>query len=323
MRARADVWPELAIPNWSESAETLHLWSQLVGKTKVALAAPMNHYWHVALEVSARGLHTTPLPSGDGRAFDVELDLVAQRLVIVVSDGTFQAFPLADGTLAEFYEHYTQALGNLGINLVLHPATVELPERIQLDTDRTFRRYDADWGNRFFRALVQVDRLFKVFRGRFLGKASPVQFYWGSFDLDVNLYSGRRAPPHPGSAPGLPSTVMRDTYSHEVMSVGFWPGDARYREAAFFAACYPEPEGFARASVLPDFARYELNLSQFVLPYAAVRAADNPDAMLMAFCESTYSVAAELARWPREELELEPSREVIRTGDLVSAEQTQ
>jgi hypothetical protein len=262
-----------------------------------------NHWWQVPLYVSARGLGTSPIPAGDGRVFDVELDLVDHRLVMRASDGGVDTMSLCEGPLSAFFGEYLDRLRHLGIEAKIFPGTVEMPERVRLDRDPRLCRYDGDWANRWFRALVEVDRLFKRFRARFAGKVSPVHFFWGGFDLAVTRFSGRPAPPHPGGIPNVADRVMREAYSAEVSSVGFWSGDARFPGAAFYSYAYPEPAGFGEAAAGPAAARYHSSLGEFLLPYEAVRDASDPDAEVLAFAESTYAAAAELGRWDRRALE--------------------
>jgi len=297
-----DPWPDLALPGVPETCRTLHLWSQLVGKTRLALAAPANHWWHVALYVSARGLTTSPMPVGD-RDVEIELDLLSHRLVLRDSDGDLAALPLAGGSLSDFYARYVELLHAHGIDVPIRPIAVEIPELVRFDHDDAPRRYDRDAAARLFQALVQADRLLEEFRGGFIGKASPVHLFWGSFDVAVTRFSGRSAPVHPGGAPHCPDWVMREAYSHEVSSAGFWPGDERLPEPVFYSYAYPEPAGFRDARVEPRAARYEAALGEFVLPYAAVRAAADPNAAVRAFLETTYEAAAELGGWDRKALE--------------------
>jgi uncharacterized protein DUF5996 len=301
-------WPPLNTPDWQASARTLHLWTQLVGKTRLALAPLVNHWWQVPLYVTARGL-TTSLIHLDGRAFSVDFDLLAQRLEIRASDGAEDAFDLHTGTLADFHDRYMEGLRHIGVEVQLYPVASEIEETILLDSDRTVRRYDPDWGMRFFTALVQVDRLLKEFRAPFLGKASPVHFFWGSFDMAVTRFSGRRAPRHPGGVPHCPDRVAVEAYSHEVSSAGFWPGDPSFPTAAFYSYAYPQPPGFERAPVLPSAAHYEPAIHGFVLPYEAVRSAPSPDLEVMTFLHTTYVAAAELGNWPRDVLERPAERE--------------
>jgi hypothetical protein len=302
MKPEAEGWPALDGGGGEDTKNSLLLWGQIIGKTRLAFSPMVNHWWHVPLYVSARGLTTTPIPVGE-RVFDLEMDFISHQLVARASDGGIEAMSLCDQRLADFYADYLQRLGRLGIEVDLQPFTVETVERVRLDQDQRLCRYDAGWANRFFRALVQIDGVFKEFRGRFLGKASPVHFFWGGFDLAATRFSGRAAPPHPGGVPHVRDSVMREAYSHEVSSAGFWPGDARFPEAAFYSYAYPEPPGFAQAAVRPAAARYLPSLGEFVLPYAAVRAAPDPRAEVLAFLESTYAAAADLGRWDRAALE--------------------
>jgi hypothetical protein len=297
-----DPWPTLDLPGWQEAAESMQLWTQIVGKTRLALSPMVNHWWQVPLYVTARGLSTSTIPVG-AHALDIELDLLSHLLVLRTSTGAFASMPLCDGPLVRFYSDYLERLRRLGINVHLYPFAVEIPERIRFDQDPRRCRYDPEWAGRFFRALLQADRLFKQFRGRFVGKASPVHFFWGGFDLAVTRFSGRPAPPHPGGFPNVGDFVMREAYSHEVSSAGFWPGNAQFPEAAFYSYAYPEPPGFKDAFVKPAAARYEPSLGEFVLPYQAVRAAPDPDAAVLSFLESTYEAAADRANWDREGLE--------------------
>jgi hypothetical protein len=303
MRSLANDWPALDYTEWQDSCATLHLLTQIVGKIRLAHAPLVNHWWQVPLYVSARGLTTSPIPIGDRIIFDLELDFIAHRLVARTSDGRSESLSLCDQSLAGFYAVYIECLRRLGISVEIRPFAVELPERVRLDRDARLCRYDPDWANRFFRALIQADRLLKQFRGGFLGKASPVHFFWGGFDLAVTRFSGRAAPPHPGGIPHVSDEVMREAYSHEVSSAGFWPGDARFPEAAFYAYAYPQPAGFEAAAVRPAAARFEPSLGEFVLPYAAVRSAADPSSDVLAFLESTYAAAAGLGHWDRDALE--------------------
>ncbi len=303
------AWPRLDTGGREATVDSLKLWGQIVGKTRLALSPMINHWWQVTFYLSARGLTTSLIPAGE-RAFEVEMDFIAHQLVIRTSDGGVEAMPLCDDQLSGFYATYVERLARLGLKVRIFPVAVEIPERIRLDEDARVCSYDPDWANRFFRALVQSDRVFQQFRGRFLGKASPVHFFWGGFDLAATRFSGRTAPPHPGGIPNVADWVMREAYSHEVSSAGFWPGDPRFPEAAFYAYAYPEPPGFKDVAVAPAAARYEAALGEFVLPYQAVRAARDPSAELLAFLESTYLAAADLAKWDRAALERQP-------GDLL------
>ncbi|HXU63826.1 MAG TPA: DUF5996 family protein [Polyangia bacterium] len=307
---RDEAWPRLDVGGAAETRRTLLLWAQIVGKTRLALAPMLNHWWQVPLYVSARGLTTSKIPYGD-RAFDVELDLLAHKLVLRTSAGRLDSIDLREQLLPDFYRGYLDRLAGLGIAVSIHPFAVEQTDSIRFDRDALSCRYDPDWATRFFRALLQADRLLDEFRGAFIGKASPVHFFWGAFDLAVTRFSGRRAPRHPGGFPHVADRVMQEAYSHEVSSAGFWPGDDRFGEAAFYAYAYPEPEGFAKAAVQPAAARYDPQLGEFILPYAAVRRAADPAADVRAFLATTYAATADLAGWNRAELE----RDVVYGND--------
>jgi hypothetical protein len=297
-----DAWPRLDVGEGAETSQSLLFWGQILGKTRLALCPTINHWWHVPLLVTARGLTTSPMPIGD-RVLDIELDFVAHRLVARSSDGAVESMELHDQPLSTFHAEYTRRLANLGVSVTINPLAVEIPDRVLLDQDMRLCRYDPDWANRFFRVLIQVDRLLKEFRGRFLGKASPVHLFWGAGDLAVTRFSGRPAPPHPGGIPHVGDSVMREAYSHEVSSAGFWAGNAQSPEAIFYSYAYPAPAGFSAAEVLPAAARFEPSLGEFVLPYAAVRSATDPSSEILAFLQSTYLAAAELGKWDRPRLE--------------------
>jgi Family of unknown function (DUF5996) len=297
-----DPWPRLDIGGGVETNQSLLFWGQILGKTRLALSPMVNHWWQVSLRLTARGLTTTPMPV-DNRVLDVELDVIDHRLVARTSDGGVESMSLCDQPLSTFYADYMRLLGKLGVQVEISPMAVEMPERVLLDQDARLCRYDGDWANRFFRALLQADRLLKEFRGRFLGKASPVHFFWGAGDLAATRFSGRPAPLHPGGIPHVSDAVMQEAYSQEVSSAGFWAGDARFPEAAFYAYAYPAPAGFSEAVVLPNAARFEPALGEFVLPYAAVRNAPDPSAEVLAFLQSTYEAAADLGKWDRARLE--------------------
>ncbi|MCR5879087.1 DUF5996 family protein [Phenylobacterium sp. J367] len=302
MSALADLrkdWPALEFADWAPTAQTLHMWTQIVGKVRMALTPAVNHWWHVPLYVSPRGLTTTAIPDG-ARTFEIEFNFLDHRLDITCSDGGAQHFALTPMAVADFHAELMAALARIGVAPRIWTTPCEVPAPIPFEQDRLHRSYDAEAVSRFFRVLVQVDRVMKVFRGRFLGKCSPVHFFWGSFDLAVTRFSGRPAPPHPGSAI-LPASVSGEAYSHEAMSVGFWPGDAGH-EALFYAYAYPEPAGFPDAATTRS-GRYEPELGEFVLPYAAVREAHAPDYAILGFFQRAYEAAADLAGWPRDALE--------------------
>jgi hypothetical protein len=296
----AQDWPVLAYDDWADTAETLHLWSQVVGKVRMNLTPPLNHWWHVPLYVSACGLTTSPIPAG-GRGVEIVFDFLDHQLRIQCSDGQSEVVALRPISVAQFYRETMAALARVGVEPHIWTMPCEIEGAIPLDTDEVHRSYDGEAAQRFWRALLQTDRVMKEFRSRFIGKASPVHFFWGSFDLAVTRFSGRRAPPHPGS-PLAPASVSVEAYSHEVSSCGFWPG-APGVAPMFYAYAYPEPPGFAEAPMSPSAAGWDVALGEFVLPYEAVRTAADPDAALMAFFQSTYEAAADLAHWPRAELE--------------------
>jgi hypothetical protein len=286
---------------WRATLETLHMWTQVVGKIQLALAPPVNHWWHIAQRVTARGLGTGPLPHGD-RTFEIDLDLVEHECRITASDGSGARFPLRPLTVADFHSELTTLLDQRGLHVDFWRRPVEVPDPIPFHEDRVHRSYDAEQVTRFFHALSGADRILRRFRGGFIGKSSPVHFFWGSFDLAVSRFSGRPAPPHPGGIPNLADWVTREAYSHEVFSAGWWPGGEAFPRPAFYAYAYPEPEGFAEAQVAAG-GSYHPDLREFVLPWpepgeAAVEADD-----VLAFLRSAYSAAADLGRWNRDELE--------------------
>jgi hypothetical protein len=298
----SEAWPELPLAAWSETYATLHLYTQIVGKVRLAQSPRINHSWHVTLYVTSRGLSTSPIPYG-ARTFEIELDFVGHALHIRCSDGAAGGFPLAPQTVAAFYARLMEEMHKLGLRMSIHMRPNEVAEPIRFDRDEVHAAYDREYVNRFWRILVQSDRVFKEFRARFVGKSSPVHFFWGAPDLAVTRFSGRRAPPHPGGVPNLPDAVVREAYSHEVSSCGFWPGGGPVPHAAFYSYAYPEPAGFAQAHVGPDAAVYSTDLREFILPYEAVRQSSSPDATLLEFLQATYEAAADLAGWDRAALE--------------------
>ncbi len=295
------AWPDLIYPSWQETLATLHLWTQVVGKVRLALTPWVNHSWQVPLYVTARGLGTSPIPFGS-EILELEFDFITHRLRARTSRGEERALALEAQAVAEFYARVMGLLRDLGVSVLINELPSELPDPIRFSDDRVHAAYDPDATHRFWRALVQVDRVLKLFRSGFLGKVSPVHFFWGSFDLAVTRFSGRRAPPHPGGVPGLPDAVAREAYSHEVSSAGFWPGHKAFPQAAFYSYAYPEPAGF-RNQPLRSGAYYDVTLGEFVLPYAQVRAAADPDATLLEFLTRTYAAAAASGNWDRSELE--------------------
>ena len=299
---RADSWPPLPLGEWRESCATLHLYSQIVGKTRLALAPMENHWWQVAFYLDARGLTTSPMPFGD-RTVQVDFDFIDHRLIARCSDGSSSSMALRPISVSQFYQEYRALLDAVGVEVEMWPVPVELADAIPFAEDREHSSYDADAVNRFWRVLVQSNRVMREFRGRFLGKASPVHFFWGSFDLAATRFSGRRAPPHPGGVPNLGDWVVREGYSHELSSAGFWPGGGVVDEPAFYAYAYPEPAGFAEAAVAPEGAYYNRELREFILPYEVVRTAPSPDETLLQFLQSTYDATADLGHWDRAALE--------------------
>jgi hypothetical protein len=295
-------WPELPTAAWLETYETLHLWTQIVGKIRLARAPWLNHSWHVALYVTARGLTTSPIPDGAG-TFQIDFDLIDHALRISTSNGAKRQLALAGQSVASFYAAVMADLAELGIAIAIDEMPNELPEPIRFSQDNRHASYDPGAVRRFLQILVNADRVLKQFRTGFLGKASPVHFFWGSFDLAVTRFSGRRAPRHPGGVPHLSDAVACEAYSHEVSSAGFWPGSGAIDYPAFYSYAYPEPAGFRAARVRPDAAYFSDDLGEFILPYDAVRTAAQPDQALLEFLQSTYEAAANAAKWDRDALE--------------------
>jgi hypothetical protein len=295
------VWPDLRYASWRETATTLQLWTQIVGKVRLTLTPWLNHGWQVPLYVTARGLGTSPIPAGN-EILEIEFDFISHRLLIRTSRGDTKELPLEPQTVADFHRRLIALLKGIGVAVVIHEMPNEVPNPIRFSHDLTHGAYDAAAAHRFWRALVQVDRIFKLFRSGFLGKASPVHFFWGSFDLAVTRFSGRPAPRHPGGVPGLPDPVTREAYSHEVSSAGFWPGDEAFPQASFYSYAYPEPAGFRGRSVTHG-AHFHATLGEFILPYDTVRGTANPDALLLDFLSTTYAAAAEAGGWNRAALE--------------------
>jgi hypothetical protein len=295
-----DAWPELPLEAWQDTYATLHMWSQVVGKVRMAGTPPANHWWHVPLYLTSRGLTTSPIPDGD-RTFQIDFDFIGHRLDIATSDGDGRSLRLRPLAVADFHAETMAALADLDIEVKIWPVPVEVPDPLPFRDDRVHAAYDPTWAHRFWCALVQADRVAKAFRDDFLGKASPVHFFWGSFDLASTRFSGRTAPPHPG-APGVADSITREAYSHECWSAGWWPG-AGLGEPAFYAYAYPEPDGFRDWAVEPAAAYYHPDLREYVLPYEAVRTDDEPDTALLSFLRTTYEAAAERGRWDRETLE--------------------
>lgn len=293
----SESWPPLPLSVWKDTYATLHMWTQIVGKVRLDLSPHVNHWWEVPLYVSARGLTTSPIPYGRG-VFEVQFDFIDHRLDISTSAGEMKSIPLEPRTVADFYAEVMSLFKSLDIEAKIWRMPVEIPNPIRFDEDRVHRSYDREFANAFWRILVNVDGIFKEFRARFIGKVSPVHFFWGSFDLAVTRFSGRRAPERPGA-----DATTREAYSHEVSSVGFWPGGGDVQGAAFYSYAVPQPEGFGQRQVRPALAFYDKQLGEFLLMYDDVRAAASPRDALLTFCQSTYEAAADLANWDRAALE--------------------
>jgi Family of unknown function (DUF5996) len=292
-------WPSLPYAAWKDTYETLHMWTQVAGKVAVATAPPVNHSWGIAMHVTTRGLSTRLLPHKD-RSFSIEFDLIHHRLSIETSEGDQETLPLVPRSVAEFYREVIAMLRRLELPVKIWPMPVEIPAPIRFEDDTEHHSYDPAYANRFWQILVQLERVFTESRSGFVGKASPVHFFWGSFDLAVTRFSGRAAPPREGPA------FMRDAYSHEVISHGFWPGNQTMPEPVLYAYAVPEPAGLKQSRVGPDAAYYHTELGEFILPYEAVRAAASPDKAIADFVESTYAAAATLGGWNRAALERAP-----------------
>lgn len=300
-----EQWPSLPLEAWSDTCATLHLWTQILGKIRLARSPWINHCWHVTLYVTARGLTTSPIPHG-ARTFELDLDFIDHQLTIEASDGRRGGFPLQPQSVATFYERLMGEMGRLELPVRISRTPNEVAEPIPFDRDHAHRSYDPEYANRFWRALVQADRVFKAFRARFTGKCSPVHYFWGAPDLAVTRFSGRRAPEHPGGIPNLPDWITRECYSHEVSSCGFWPGGGAIPYPAFYAYAYPEPDGFRSALVMPEDSFYSDEYREFLLPYDRVRESDSPDETLLQFLQTTYEAAAILGGWDRTALEVPP-----------------
>jgi hypothetical protein len=293
----APSWPPLRLEDWRDTCETLHMWTQVVGKVCLAMSPRVNHFWNVTFRVTPRGL-ATPLLSGRAGSFMMLFDFCEHRLKLESSNGRTETVELRRRTVADFYMEVMRTLARMGIGVRIRTLPVEVPDPIPFERDQVHRSYDPGMAEAFSRALVSIEPVFQAFRADFLGKCSPVHFFWGSFDLAVTRFSGRRAPERPGA-----DTVTRESYSHEVISHGFWPGGGEVQEAVFYAYAAPEPDGFREAAVRPAAAFYHPGLSEFLLPYEAVRAASVPEALVTEFLESTYEAGADLGRWNRAELE--------------------
>ena len=298
----AEAWPALPLEKWQETYATLHLWTQVVGKIRLVQTPWVNHSWHATLYVTSRGLGTGPIPHGN-RVFQMDFDFIDYELTVQSDDGRKGRVPLQPQSVAAFYARLMAEMGKLALHVNINRMPNELPDPVRFDQDEAHAAYDAESVNRFWRILVQANRVFTAFRAPFLGKCSPVHFFWGAPDLAVTRFSGRRAPQHPGGIPHLPDWVAREAYSEEVSSCGFWPGGGPIPYPAFYSYAYPEPPRFAAASVQPGGAFYSTDLREFILPYDVVRAAKSPDDTLLAFLRSTYAAAADLSNWDRGRLE--------------------
>jgi hypothetical protein len=296
-RAERDLWPELPLAAWQDTYSTLHMWTQIVGKVRLALTPKINHWWGVPLYVNALGLTTSAIPYADGN-FEVQFDFVHHQLVIRTSNDAIRTLALATRSVADFFREFAAALTSLGIAVKIWKMPVEIPNPIPFDQDTQHASYDPEYANRFWRILVCSEAIFQEFRAGFIGKASPVHFFWGSFDLAATRFSGRRAPERLAA-----DSITREAYSHEVVSAGFWPGGGDLKGAAFYAYAAPEPAGFAQSPVRPAEAFYHLPLKEFILMYDDLRGSSSPKEMLLAFLQSTYDAAADLGNWNRKELE--------------------
>ncbi len=294
-------WPDLPYTAWRETAATLQLWTQIVGKVRLMLTPWLNHGWQVPFYVTARGLSTSPIPVGN-EILEIEFDFICHQLILRTSRGEERRTPLEPQPVSVFHRHVMDLLKKIGVEPTINELPNEVANPIRFSRDHTHRSYDAGAAHRFWRALIQIDRVFKLFRSGFIGKASPVHFFWGGFDLAVTRFSGRLAPFHPGGIPGLPDSVTREAYSHEVSSAGFWPGNEAFPQAAFYSYAYPEPSGF-REHPVPQGSLYNAALGEYILAYDTVRTAADPDAKLLDFLSSTYAAAAEAAKWDRASLE--------------------
>jgi hypothetical protein len=302
MRRFVNRWPELPLEGWADTYATLHLWLQIVGKIRLRSTPPVNHCWNVTLYVTARGLTTGLMADGEV-TFQIDFDFVDHRLLVARGEGGVATIPLRPQPVAAFYRELFESIWALGLRVRINRMPNEVAEPIPFDEDEKHAAYDPDAANRFWRVLQHSDRVFQRFRARFIGKCSPIHFFWGAPDLAVTRFSGRPAPRHPGGVPGLPDRVTRDAYSHEVSSAGFWAGGGPVAYPAFYSYAYPEPPGFARTPVRPSEAFYSTDLKEFLLPYEAVRKAESPDDVLLEFLQSTYEAAANAAGWDRAALE--------------------
>ncbi|MDQ1494027.1 MAG: hypothetical protein QOG69_510 [Actinomycetota bacterium] len=294
-------WPALPLAEWHDTRDTLQLWTQVIGKVRMVNTPLLNHWWNVPLYVSATGLTTSLIPHQDGDSFQVDFDLQAHRLQITTTSGAQKSMPLRSGPVGDFYGEVMQMLTELGVSTTIWPVPVEIEGAVPFVSDRIHGTYDAEHAHRFWRALVQIARVFEQFRTSFVGKSSPVHLFWGGLDLATTRFSGRPAPPHPGGAPNCGPRVMLEAYSHEVSSLGYWPGGGG--EGVFYSYAYPQPEGYEDVNVLPHAASWNVQMSEFILPYERVRSAERPEQLLLEFAQNTYEAAATTAQWDRASLE--------------------
>jgi hypothetical protein len=300
--SRDEIWPSLPLEAWSGTFATLHMWIQIVGKIRLAQSPWVNHSWHATLYVTSKGLTTSPIPHR-ARTFQIDFDFLTHQLVVQASDGRMSTLPLEPQSVAGFYRRLMEEMGRLDLNVKIDTKPNEVPEPIRFDQDEVHKAYDPEYVNRFWRILVQADRVFKEFRAGFIGKCSPVHLFWGALDLAVTRFSGREAPRHPGGISNLPDWVTREAYSHEVSSCGFWPGGGPISYPLFYSYAYPEPAGFSEASIKPGAAFYNSDLREFILPYDVVRQSESPDQTLLDFLQTTYEAAGTLGNWDRRSLE--------------------
>lgn len=294
-------WPELRWPDWRETATTLHMWTQIIGKIRLALATPLNHWWHAALYITSRGLTASPMPYGN-RVLQIDFDFLSHQLIFQTSDGMQEILALAPMSVADFYTQVMEKMDSLEMPVTIQAQPSEVPAPIPFASNHQQASYDASSATKFWKILLQSDRVITKFRSRFIGKVSPVHVFWGGFDLAHSRFSGRVAPKH-ASVPNISDHVVQTAYSHEVSSCGFWPGGPALPEPVFYAYAYPAPPGYSEAKVLPSEAYFHPTLGEFILPYEAVRIASDPDQVLLSFLQSTYEAAADLGKWNRSELE--------------------
>ena len=297
-----NLWPELPLAEWKDTYETLHMWTQIIGKIRLALTPRQNHWWNTTLYVTPKGLTTSPMPYKEGRHLRIDFDFISHVLLIETSEGSTRAVALRPRSVADFYQEIMSALSSLAMPVTIWTTPVEVPDRTPFEKDEKHASYEPEYAHRFWRILLEISKVLSEFRSRFTGKVSPVHFFWGAFDLAVTRFSGRSAPEHPG-VPFCAHFVMVEAYSHEVSSCGFWPGGAPVNEPIFYAYAYPEPKGFKDYPVQPSEALYYKEMGEFILPYNVVRAAKSPDEVLLSFLQSTYEAAATCANWDRSALE--------------------